>query len=1020
MHTLGGLHLESAARQQSAPLVLLTYLALEGPQERRSVQELFFPGHADGAGRLRMMVHRLRHAAPGALDTPGTRLVSTLECDAGRLMRAAERQDAAEVLALYQGKFLDGVRLPGDAELEEWVFSMRERLAARVRTSLLALGCAAALRHEAGQALSHAERAYMLPGAPEPDRDEACRLALLLTATGSAFAADARAETRRLGVTLPEQAADALAALQPGAARQEPAGPPGGLERRRPAGDTAPVTTDRPDARTDADGPLPPLLGREDALAHLDASLNAGTRLVTILGQGGVGKTLLARHVLQRALQRGADRDVTPALMVDLSDTHDPAAVMAALAGRVHARSAALQDVAQALAPYDLLILDNFEQVLPAANDVSQLLHALPHLRVLVTSRERLHLAQEAVLPLDGLSLDRPVAEDGEPGWSDAARLFVRRATRASLNFTPDEHRHGIESVCALVRGVPLLIELASAWVRTLKPAEIAAQLDSGILRGADLTQPDLDLLETRDRDVLPRHASARMVLEASWQRLAPQEQERLGRLAVFLADFTPRAARQVTGATLSDLAALTDKSWLSVGTAGLGGTGPGGGRLRWHPLARAFVREQAQAAWQGVLHRHALHFAQSLNAGRFQGGQVADLLDEWPDIGQAARTLAHHPHDWPLLTTLAREAPRWADQVGNYASVAGLMGRVLQDLPPDAAPRGHVLRSRAALRIRMHQLPQAREDFRAAADLLLQSGDTQELMQGMDALAVLHHQAGEYEQAEAIWLDINRQSEALQLLSRQAYTLNYLGVNAVQAGRLQDAETWMRAAIRAGQRLPLGGNHVQAHASLGRILTRLGRRAEAHVALTDGLKLAQDLQATAMIPGLLNHMALNLLDLQRPAEAVRLCLDALALDLQGQPGSRAEMLDTLAQCLYQQGDEQRAAEELATCVQIGTQLHDPAVLLHRLHTYTVIRAPHMTPEDHAALLHWLLGRATTDSALRELVLGTLQEDVQPALCLPQLDPDIFPPDAQRQCGYVPGSPTLQVHYDLSGPTYSG
>ncbi len=115
--------------------------------------------------------------------------------------------------------------------------------------------------------------------------------------------------------------------------------------------------------------------------------------------------------------------------MVDLSDTHDPAAVMAALASSVHARSAALQDVAQALAPYDLLILDNFEQVLPAANDVSQLLHALPHLRVLVTSRERLHLAQEAVLPLDGLSLDRPVAEDGEPGWSDAARLFVRRAT---------------------------------------------------------------------------------------------------------------------------------------------------------------------------------------------------------------------------------------------------------------------------------------------------------------------------------------------------------------------------------------------------------------------------------------------------------------------------------------------------------------------------------------------------------------------------------------------------------------
>ena len=177
LHTLGGLHLEGAARQQAGPLVLLAYLALEGPQERRGAQELFFPGHADAAGRLRMMLHRIKLAAPSALETPGTRLQTFLPSDAAELLQVAERGEAAQVLSLYRGRFLDGVRLPGDQELEEWVFATRERLCARVRTCHLELGRAAALRGDTGLALTHAERAYLLPGAPEPGRDEARRLA---------------------------------------------------------------------------------------------------------------------------------------------------------------------------------------------------------------------------------------------------------------------------------------------------------------------------------------------------------------------------------------------------------------------------------------------------------------------------------------------------------------------------------------------------------------------------------------------------------------------------------------------------------------------------------------------------------------------------------------------------------------------------------------------------------------------------------------------------------------------------
>ena len=1020
LHTLGGLHLEGAARQQAGPLVLLSYLALEGPQERRSVQELFFPGHADAAGRLRMMLHRLKQVAPGALETPGSGLHTPLASDAAELLRAAERQEAAQVIALYRGRFLDGVRLPGDQELEEWVFATRERLAARVRSGHLVLGQDALARHENGPALTHAERAYLLSGAPEPEQGEARLLALLLTATGSAFAADARAESRHLGLSLPEQAGAAAAELlQDRGAPALPA-PPASPDRRAPprrraqdrleSGGALPTVAQAPESTEQgAEVALPALLGREDLLARIEASYEAGARLVTLLGPGGIGKTLLARHALSQAQRGHLTPGMLPGLMIDLSAVSDASGVLPAMAAALQARSASLQDVAQAARGSGRLLLDNFEQVLPAAADLDLLLDAVPQLQLLVTSRERLHLAQEHVLPLSGLSLHLPEGPGAQPGWSDAARLFVRRATRAHLGFVPGEHRPGIEEVCMLVRGVPLLIELASAWVRTLSPGDIAAQLDTGRLQGADLTEPDLDLLETRDRGVQARHASARTVLQASWQRLDPAEQRQLARLAVFLSDFTVRAARQVTGATLSSLANLTDKSWLGSGPAGLSGSG----RLSWHPMARAFVREASgdwpSGNWKEVLHPHAHYYAQGLESSRFQAESLAEVLGEWPDIGQAARTLALFPDDWPTLIRLAREVPRWADQVGNYASVSGLIGRVLDVLPADAAPRGYLLRARAVMRRQMQQLTAAAEDYRAAAALLLQRGDEQETMQGLDALAALHYQAGEHAQAQTIWQDLLLRAQALEMLPRQAYILQCLAVNALDAGWLSEAESWIREAVRAEQRVPLRPNQVLAYSNLGRILTRLERRAEAHLALTEALRLAHELQSVNLVPAALNFLALNLLEMQRPEEAVRLCLEALKTNPDLSTPQRAEMLDTLALCYGRSGETVLAREALARCVQLNLQHQDVGLLLHRLASYAEVCREALGPVRQAAVLHWLLGHERADPALRENVLKLVDDAVTPAGALPPLDMAVYPAEAQRLCGYVPGASALAL-----------
>lgn len=1035
LHTLGGLHLEGAARQQAGPLVLLSYLALEGPQERRSVQELFFPGHEDAAGRLRMILHRLKLADAGALQLDGTRLQTTVPSDAAELLWAAERQEAAQVLALYRGRFLDGVRLPGHQDLEEWVFATRERLAARVRACHLMLAQAAVQGRDVGLALTHAERAYLLPGAPEPSPDEARLLALLLTASGSAFAADARTEAQGVqghgvqghgvqGHGVQRNSAQGNSAQGSGApAAPGAAGLPTEASRAVAVllGPSAPAPPAAAEPLTEPT--LPTLLGREDALAQLEDCFAAGARLVTVLGPGGIGKTLLARHALNRlvhAAPGAPPSGVLPGVMVDLSSVTDASAVLSVIAGAVQAKTAHPDDVAQALRGHGLLLLDNFEQVMPAAPELAGLLEGAPGARLLVTSRERLHLSQEHVLPLGGLALGAqdaatPAAGDPPP-WSDAARLFVRRATRAHLGFVPDQHREGIEQLCALLRGVPLLIELASAWVRTLSPAEIAQGLGGSRLFGADLTSPDLDLLEAQDRNVPARHASARTVLEASWRRLGVQEQQQLSRLAVFLSDFTVHAARQVTGTTLSVLANLTDKSWLGTAATPAGR----GGRLSWHPLARAFVREASEAlsdgSWRDMLPAHAQYFAQGLTTSRFQAESLQDLLGEWPDIGQSIRTLARLPADWPTLTRLAREVPIWADQVGNYASVAGLIGRVLDSLPVDEAPeqdtpaqklRAQLLRARAFMFMRMHRLTEAGADYRAAADLLMRSGDEDEVLQGLDALAVLHHQAGEYPQAQNLWGDILRRTEELNLIRRQAYTLQYLAVNAWVAGELTQAEHWIREAIQVERRLPPSVNLILAYSTLGRTLTRLERRAEAQVALLDGLKLARQLRALSEVPKLLNFLALNLLELGRPEEAVKLCLEALNADQMAQPLLRSDMLDTLALCYHRTGQQAKAREALTQSTALAVQIQDVPDLLHRIGTFLVIEKATLTPPEHAAVVHWLLHHEHVNASLQEVALKLLDDTVQPARRLPDLGSDVISLDAQRLCAYRPGSEAL-------------
>ncbi|MCU1448355.1 MAG: regulatory protein LuxR, partial [Acidimicrobiales bacterium] len=298
---------------------------------------------------------------------------------------------------------------------------------------------------------------------------------------------------------------------------------------------------------------LTSFVGRTKELAEGRALLaDTATRLVTLVGPGGCGKTRLAATL---AGEQGDELD-GGVWWVDLAPLTDAVtvanAVMAVLGIGDTGGRTPLERLAQYLAGRRaLLVLDNCEHVLAGTRDLAAvLLHACPELTVMATSREPLGLAGETVWPVPTL------------GHNDAVRLFVDRATKARPNFTLDEARATtVEAICARLDGIPLAVELAAARTRMLTPQRILAGIDDRF-----------HLLTGGSPADAPRQQSLRASVEWSHDLLSTSEQAVLRRLSVFAGGFTLDAAEQVAPGGAVDafevldlLGRLVDRSLVAV-----------------------------------------------------------------------------------------------------------------------------------------------------------------------------------------------------------------------------------------------------------------------------------------------------------------------------------------------------------------------------------------------------------------------------------------------------------------------
>jgi predicted ATPase len=362
------------------------------------------------------------------------------------------------------------------------------------------------------------------------------------------------------------------------------------------------------------------LIGRESETAEILETLNQpACRLLTLTGQGGIGKTQLAIHAVAQIAARGNHPYPDGIFFTALQLTGDASSLAQAVIDAIGLPISGADDPRKGLIHFlqeqrMLLLLDNFEGSLQSSPEnatatlafVADLIQQAPGLKLLVTSRVVLHLSSEWVYPVAGLSF--PSTLIGEmtaplPGMEDlnrfpAIRLFVERARRVQHNFSPAEEMSGIVQICQVVGGLPLALEMAATWTKMMSCAAIAAEI-----------QNTLAFLEMQYPDVPLRHRSVLAVINQSWQTLSPEEREVFARLSVFQGGIQRDAAEQVAGATLSILSGLVDKSLLRWEPDD---------RFHFHELLRQFAHDQLQADPQLERDTCALHCM-----------YFADLMDE-------------------------------------------------------------------------------------------------------------------------------------------------------------------------------------------------------------------------------------------------------------------------------------------------------------------------------------------------------------------------------------------------------
>jgi len=524
--------------------------------------------------------------------------------------------------------------------------------------------------------------------------------------------------------------------------------------------------------------PPTPLIGRQRELDELAALLGKPeTRLVTLTGAGGSGKTHLAIDVAaRRELESGF-----PSFFVELSPLTESELVLSAIARTIGLEDSGGTPLQKTLAAFLrnrslLLVLDNFEHLLPAASEVATLLARVPGLTVLVTSRRPLHLRGEWRYEVGPLAI------------ADAISLFIERAKAVDSGFESDA---AVEPLCQRLDRLPLAIELAAARVNGLAPPEI-------LIRMADR----LALLAAETRDAPERQQTMRAAIDWSYRLLSEPEQRLFSRLGVFAGGCRAEQAEAVTdydGALELDvpngLRALVEKSLLRRRDD------PDGEPRFWMlETIREFANETRQTApgaaqvalWHGLYFRDLALAAEP----ELEAADQADWLDRLSAEDDNLRAAL----DWSLQAGQGELGLRIAVALRRFWEVRGhhregllyLSRLTAVDQPDELLARA--LRGIFSFSLTLDELDTAQRAAEERSALCLTLGDADGANRAVQNLGVVAEARGDLDRARELYEEVVAAGRELQ--GEIGLPLNRLAFVAWKQGRLGAAEALFENAL--------------------------------------------------------------------------------------------------------------------------------------------------------------------------------------------------------------------------------
>ncbi len=582
---------------------------------------------------------------------------------------------------------------------------------------------------------------------------------------------------------------------------------------------------------------ITPFVGRREELDTLSALLtDPETRLVTIVGAGGIGKTRIALELAQ-ALQTRFQDGVR---FVSLAQVATREGLVPTIAAALDIHPPRGEDPRQAIldelsSQHLLLVLDNFEHLVEEALFVRDILVAAEHIKVLITSREKLNIQGEVLFSMRGLQVP-PQDKLEEIEAYDAIRLFLQRARQAQPGFVlRDQDISPVIRICRLVDGMPLGILLAAAWLEHFSPHDIAGQISR-----------DLDFLSREMRDMPERHRSLRIVFNSSFDHLDEEQRSTFLRLAIFRGGFTAEAAEAVSRANLKMLLSLVEKSLLQRDRYS--------GRFDLHELLRQYAGEKLNEAGESekvkALHaHHYLGFVHRL-ASQLKSASQAQALDairaDFENISQAWEWAVKH-RDFETIQLATPSLYAFCDMRSRYDEGQALFGLAQRELSPQSS--GIAGPTRALILLSWYDLLPDTQRYKVCDELTSQAQDClREAQAGQHAegtacsLVLLGAIAGDRKDLKAA---IDHYREAMQCypLLDDFYWVNMrVGLCYQSLGQYAAAIRSFQHSLARGQALGERAKMGWSLLNIGDTLAMAGERVSAKKHLQDALGLFAEL----------------------------------------------------------------------------------------------------------------------------------------------------------------------------------